>query len=126
MENLRDAMQSKKVLRMPTPSTNRTPRLRREENPPYPEHDIQILREVLRINEGVEETNAAVKTMESEVKNQGQRVGTALRTLERHAGKLDQIEGEVQGVRRILWWLAVMSAILATAAAVFEIFRSLQ
>lgn len=60
-------MESQKVLIMP----DRSNRLRREENPPYPEFGIQVLREVLKINEGVGETKGAVKTLESELKTRG-------------------------------------------------------
>ncbi|HXC32709.1 MAG TPA: hypothetical protein VNZ56_09565 [Verrucomicrobiae bacterium] len=114
-------MESQKVLIMP----DRSNRLRREENPPYPEFGIQVLREVLKINEGVGETKGAVKTLESELKTQGERLGTAIKTLDRHSEKLDKIEGHMHGVRGILWFLGVASAAIVTVAAVFELYKYL-
>ena len=113
-------MQSEKVLIMPDRS-----RLRRDENPPYPEFGVQILSEVLKINEGVGETKGAVMTLQSEVKSQGERLGIALKTLDRHADKLDKIEGHMHSVRGILWFLGALSAIAITVAAILEIYKYL-
>lgn len=69
-------MQSEKVFIMPILNPERPSQLRREENPPYPEYDIEILREVLNIRDSVGETTCAVKTLESELKNHGEKLGS--------------------------------------------------
>src|ERR1700688_3621096 len=93
-------MHSKKVLIMPS-------RLRREESPPYPEYDIKILHEVLKINDKINdsfgETKGAIKTLELELKNQGERVWGAIKNLEstsqRHDGTLGDIGKDIHAAK---------------------------
>jgi hypothetical protein len=113
-------MRSVKVLIMPDRS-----QLRHEENPPYPKFGIQVLREVLRINEGVEETKDAVKTLQREVRNQGERLGAAIKSLDKHADKLEKIEAHLKSVKGILWFLGAVSAAIVTIAAFFELYKYL-
>jgi len=109
-------MKSEKVLIMPS-------RLRREENPPYPEYDIKILSAVLEINDKINgsfgETKDAIKTLESELKNQGERLGTAIKTLEvtshKHGETLDGIGKDVHAAKvtvRVLVGLILVGASL--------------
>jgi len=101
-------VQSEKVLIMPIPTSGRPPQLRREENPPYPGYDIEILREVLKINETVGQTAHAVNALESELKNHGEKLGRiaemahAIRTLEneskKHGDMLNKIDGHIHNL----------------------------
>ena len=99
-------MQSEKVLIMPS-------RLRREESPPYPEYDVKILQEVLKINDKINdslgETKGAIKTLESELKNQGERLGTAIKKLEAASQK----HGEtLEGIGKDVHTAKVMTRVL--------------
>jgi hypothetical protein len=118
-------VQSSNIIVMPSRTPDRPSRLRREENPPFPEYDIAVLREVLKISETVGETAYAVNALESELKNHGEKLGAAIKTLEvasrKHGEMLEQVEGRVNSVRGILWFIGVLGAGIAIAAAIFEL-----
>lgn len=116
-------MQSEKVLIMPILNPERPSQLRREENPPYPEYDIEILREVLSIKEAVGETTHAVQTFESELKNHGEKLGAvaemaqAIKNLEtasrKHGLTLEEVGKDAHSAKitvRILIGLMILAA----------------
>ena len=117
-------MQSEKVLIMPS-------RLRREESPPYPEYDIKILHEVLKINDKINdsfgETKGAIKTLESELKNQGERLGTAIKTLEarshKHGETLEGIGKDVHAakvtIRVLVGLILVVASLIGWVVATY-------
>lgn len=65
-------MPSQKVLMMPTQSSEHPSRLRREENPPYPEYAVEILRSALDIQQDLGGVKHAIQTLESSSKRQAE------------------------------------------------------
>lgn len=67
----RAIMPSEKVLTMPVQTPERPSRLRREENPPYPEYAVAILRSALDIHQNIGGMKQAIESLESTTRRQG-------------------------------------------------------
>lgn len=71
-------MQSEKVLTMPN-------RLRRDENPPYPEYAVAILQSALDMHQDVGEMKSAVRMLEATQRQHGDKLDAVGKDL--HAAK---------------------------------------
>jgi hypothetical protein len=107
-------MQSKKVLIMPDRS-----RLRHDENPPYPEFAISMVREFTKaiseeispIREDIGGVKYAITGFQSEVR--------------KHGEKLEEIQGHLHVVKGILWFIGVLGAGVVLWASALQVYRYL-
>jgi hypothetical protein len=132
---------SKKVLIMPTRTPERPSRLRHNENPPYPEFAIEMLREVSKaisdeispIREDIGAIKFAIASFQSELKSHGEKLGVltevahdvkALQTESRkHGTKLEDVEGLVHKVKGILWFISVLGGGIILYASALQVYK---
>lgn len=79
-------MSSEKVLIMPTQTPERPSRLRREENPPYPEDAVAILRSALDMHQEIGGMKQAIEGLQSTTRRQAETLDEVSR--EAHAAKV--------------------------------------
>lgn len=110
-------MSSNKVLIMPIP--NPKSQLRSEENPPYPEFAIAMVREFTKaiseeispIREDIGALKYAINGFQSEVR--------------KHGNKLEDIQGHLRAVKRLLWFIGVLGAGVVLWASAFQVYKYL-
>ena len=128
---------------MPTQNPNRPPRLRGDENPPYPEFAIEMLREVAKaisdqispMREEIGAIKFAITSFQSELKSYGEKLGVvnelnhavnALQTDSRkHGEKLETIEGHLRTVKKIVWFIGVLAAGVVLLASALQVYKYL-
>jgi hypothetical protein len=134
-------MQLANLIVMPMPNQKPRSPLRSDENPPYPEFAIEILREVSKsiseaispIREDIGIMKYAMGTMETQLRSHGEKLDaivgmrhtlTALETKsEKQDTKIETIEGHVGTVKSILWVLSALAAIAGTVAIILELVK---
>lgn len=134
-------MRSEKVLIMPMPNPDRKSRLRREENPPYPEFAVEMVREFTKaISDEISPMRADVAVMkhtmadlESESKSHGQKlediigIKHSINALEKESvkqgGKIETIGGHVDKVKGVVWAFGAILTILGGASVILELVK---
>jgi hypothetical protein len=125
---------SEKVLIMPS-SSERSARLRRDEDPPYPEYAVAILRSALDIHQEMEGMKHAVEALEATTNQQGAKldaiaeIALAVKSLQdtsgKQSGKIENLEGEVQlakGTLTAFKWIGAIAVVLFTALEIYKHF----
>ncbi len=125
---------------MPIQTPGRHHLLRREENPPYPELAIEMLREISKtisaeispVREGIGIVRYAMNTFESQLKNHGENlerlsgmehsIETLRNVSQKHDDKLEKVEEHVHAVKGILWFIGVVGGIAIVASAIFQVY----
>lgn len=112
-------MSSKKVLIMPIQTPGRQPRLRQEENPPYPEFAFEMLREVTKAISG------EISPIREDIGGMKHAIIAFQSELRKHGEKLEEMQGHLHAVRGILWFIGVLGAGLVIFASVLQIYKYL-
>jgi hypothetical protein len=123
---------SEKILTMP-PSSERPPRLRRDEDPPYPEYAVAILRSALDIHQDIGGMKHAVEALEATTNKQGEKleaitemvhiVKSLKETSEKQSGRIENIEGQVHQAKGTLTAFKWIGAIAGAALTAIEIYK---
>jgi hypothetical protein len=102
-------MPSEKVLMMPIQTPERPSRLRREENPPFPEYAVAILRSALDIHQNIGGMKQSIEALEV--------------TTRKQADTLDQVGRDVHSAKvtmRVLIGVGiVIAAVIGWAIATY-------
>ena len=119
-------MQSEKVLIMPS-------RIRRDEDPPYPEYAVAILRSALDIHQDIGGMKHAVEALEDTTNKQGEKleaiaemvdvVKSFKETSEKQSRRIDNIEGQVHQAKGTLTAFKWIGAIVGVVLTVLEIYK---
>jgi len=119
-------VQSEKVLIMPS-------RLRRDEDTPYPEYAVAILRSALDIHQDIGGMKHAVEALEATTKKQGEKleaiaemvhiVKSLKETSEKQSGRIENIEGQVHQAKGTLTAFKWIGAIVGVVLIVLEIYK---
>jgi methyl-accepting chemotaxis protein len=133
-------MQSEKVLIMPNRSQERPSRLRSDENPPYPEFAIELLREVSKgvaeeisvLREDLSAMKDTIGALQTDLKENGEKLNAvpelkeSLRTLENAARtqdrRMEEIEGRVHNTNVIVRVCATIGALAGLAVGALELY----
>ena len=119
-------VQSEKVLIMPS-------RIRRDEDPPYPEYAVAILRSALDIHQDIGGMKHAVEALEDTTNKQGEKleaiaemvdvVKSFKETSEKQSRRIDNIEGQVHQAKGTLTAFKWIGAIVGVVLPVLEIYK---
>jgi hypothetical protein len=119
-------MQSEKILIMPG-------RLRQDENPPYPEYAVAILKSALDIHQDIGGIKHAVEALEATTQKQGEKleaiaemvhvVKSLKETSDKQSGRIENIEGQVHHAKGTLTAFKWIGAIVGVALTVLEIYK---
>jgi hypothetical protein len=120
------------------PNQNRKQPLRQEENPPYPEFAVEMVREFTKaISEQIspmrEDVGVMKHTMgdlESQLRTHGQKledivgIKHGISALEKESieqgGKIETIDGHISTVKAILWVLGALAVILSSVSIILD------
>lgn len=93
---------------MPTQSPEHPSRLRQEENPPYPEYVVELLRSALDIQQDIGGMKHAIQTLESSSKRQAETLDAIEREV--HSAKITVrvLVGVMIAVAAVVGWAVTM------------------
>jgi hypothetical protein len=101
---------------MPTESNKRNPRLRRDENPPYPEYVFEWIRPVLEMQKDIGCMTEAVGTLKGKMEEHTEKLGKI-------NGKLVEIDGHVNKFKGVIWFVSIASPLIVAAFELYAYFH---